>query len=238
MARPSRDRGLERRRVGEQAPGCSRRVGDCSTCSTGPSSTIRPALMTATRWAIERTSGRLCVTNSIASPSSRCSSAEQLHDGRLHAHVERRGDLVADQDGRADDQGARDGDALALAARELVGVAVDVARGQRDAVEHLLDPLVGLGSGRGAEDAERLAHDLPDRLARVERAVRVLEDVLDRLPRLARAAARAVGERLAAQRDQAGAVAVQARDRAGQRGLARSRTRRPGRGTRAGRAAG
>ncbi len=35
---------------------------------------MRPWLMTATRWAIDRTSGRLWVTKSIARPRSRCSA--------------------------------------------------------------------------------------------------------------------------------------------------------------------
>ena len=72
-------------------------VGDFSTCSTVPSSTMRPALITATRWAIERTSGRLWVTNSIARPSSRCSSASSSTIAACTLDVERRRDLVADQ---------------------------------------------------------------------------------------------------------------------------------------------
>jgi hypothetical protein len=50
--------------------------------------------------------------------------AEEIDDLGLHRHVEGRRRLVEDDQLRAQDDGARDGDALALAARELVRVAV------------------------------------------------------------------------------------------------------------------
>ena len=53
---------------------------------------------------------------------------EQLDDRRLHEHVERRRDLVADEHVGLAHQGPGDGDALALAPGQLVGVAVGVGR--------------------------------------------------------------------------------------------------------------
>src|ERR1700675_189531 len=50
--------------------------------------------------------------------------AEEIDDLGLHRYVEGRGRLVEDDQLRAKDDGARDGDALALAARELMRVAV------------------------------------------------------------------------------------------------------------------
>ena len=47
---------------------------------------------------------------------------EQVHDLRLHRHVERRGRLVGDQHLRVQRQRHRDHDALAHAAGELVRV--------------------------------------------------------------------------------------------------------------------
>ena len=50
--------------------------------------------------------------------------AQQIDDLRLHAHVERAGRLVQHHELRLQHHGARDGDALALAAGELVRIAV------------------------------------------------------------------------------------------------------------------
>ena len=117
--------------------------GLASISAVSPYSTMLPSASTATFCAIDRTSGRLCVTKTIDRPSSRCRLAEQLDDRRLHADVERRGDLVADQDRRLGDQRAGDRDPLPLATRALVGVAPGVARRQRHLLEHLADPRLG-----------------------------------------------------------------------------------------------
>ena len=55
---------------------------------------------------------------------------EQVQDLCAHRHVERGGGLVRDDRVGADGQGAGDGDALALAARELSGERVEGAGGQ------------------------------------------------------------------------------------------------------------
>ncbi len=54
---------------------------------------------------------------------------EQVEDLRLDRDVERRDRLVADDQLRLERERAGDADPLALAARELVRVAVDVSRG-------------------------------------------------------------------------------------------------------------
>ena len=64
---------------------------------------------------------------------------EQVQDLRLHRHVERRDRLVADDQLRLQRERAGDADALPLAARELVRVAVVVLRAEADAREQLLD---------------------------------------------------------------------------------------------------
>ena len=56
------------------------------------------------------------------------SSADQLEDLGLHRHVERRGRLVEHDDGGVHRQGAGDGDALGLAAGQLVGPAAEDRR--------------------------------------------------------------------------------------------------------------
>ena len=64
---------------------------------------------------------------------------QEVHDLRLDGHVERAGGLVQHQEPRFQHQGPRNRDPLALAARELVGIAVhgpgvdaDLAQGVGD----------------------------------------------------------------------------------------------------------
>ena len=70
----------------------------------------------------------------------------------------------------------READPLALAARELVRVAVRGVGRQPHDLEDLADARIGLGSARDAVDAERLADRPPDRVARIQG--RELEDHL------------------------------------------------------------
>ena len=75
---------------------------------------------------------------------------------------------------------AGDADALALAAGELVRVAVDVLGVEADHVQQVLRPRLAVALRRDlGVDLERLADDVADRHARVERGVRVLEHHLD-----------------------------------------------------------
>jgi hypothetical protein len=61
--------------------------------------------------------------------------AHQVQDLRLHRDVERRGRLVADEELGLERERARDRDALALPARELVRIARAVGRREPDLVE-------------------------------------------------------------------------------------------------------
>lgn len=60
---------------------------------------------------------------------------QQVEDLRLDGDVEGGGGFVQHQQRGPDGEGAGDGDALALAAGELVGVAGEDGRGQADALE-------------------------------------------------------------------------------------------------------
>ena len=71
---------------------------------------------------------------------------EQVEDLRLHGDVERRDGLVADDQLRVDRERARDADALALAAGELVREPVVVLRVEADDVEQLLDAPLDLAA--------------------------------------------------------------------------------------------
>ena len=92
----------------------------------------------------------------------------QVQDLRLDRHVEGGDRLVGDDELRFEGQGARDADALALAAGELVRVAVDVARVQADRVEQRQGAQPALAGLAEAVDLQRLGQDRADGLARVE----------------------------------------------------------------------
>ena len=69
---------------------------------------------------------------------------EQVDDARLNRHVKRGDGLVEKQQLGACGEGARDGDALALAARELRREAVNVVGVDAHEVHELADALVDL----------------------------------------------------------------------------------------------
>ena len=158
---------------------------------------------------------------------------QQVQDLRLHRDVERRDRLVADDQLRLERERARDADPLPLAARELVRVAVVVLRAQADAGEQLahaaLHVLLGL------VDRERLADDLADALARVQRRVRVLEDDLHLAPQRPHAArCDEVRDVLAFEADRAGRSDRAAAPSAAPSSTCRSPTRRRCRASRRG----
>ena len=86
--------------------------------------------------------------------------AQQVQDLRLHRHIECRGRLVADDQLRRYRQRARDRDALALAARELMRIALQRIAPQADLVDEAFDTR----APRGALDlgAHRLKTFLED----------------------------------------------------------------------------
>ena len=110
-----------------------------------PISTMRPARITATSSAMYSTTPMLCVMNRYDTPSVALQLSQQVEDLRLHRDVERRGRLVADDQLRLHRQRARDGDALALAAGELVRIALAAHR----------------GAGRPGRSARRCARGAP-----------------------------------------------------------------------------
>ena len=103
---------------------------------------------------------------------------EEVDDLRLDGHVQRGDRLVGDDELRLHREGARHADALALASGELVRVTVREVRVEADDLQQLLHTL-GLGLAlREVMDLDRLADDVADGHARVQRCVGVLEDHL------------------------------------------------------------
>ena len=113
---------------------------------------------------------------------------QEVDDLRLHGDVERRDGLVADDERRLERDRARDADALALAAAELVRIFRRVRGIEPDHLEELADPRDALVARADPVDRQRLAHDIADAHARVERRVRILKDDLQMPPRLAQLA--------------------------------------------------
>src|SRR3954464_4869730 len=108
--------------------------------------------------------------------------AHGLEHARLRRDVEAGRRLVAHDDPRAVGERHRDRDALLLAARELVRVALEerVVAGQRNLLERLAQPRRLLLAGhRRRVRLEDLRELRPDPQRRVQRRARVLRDVRD-----------------------------------------------------------
>ena len=149
---------------------------------------------------------------------------EQVDDLRLDRDVERRHRLVGDDEVGVDRERARDADALALAARELVrDTGSPRPRAARRSSSSSRTRASASFRVREVVHAQRLADDAPDAVARVERRERILEDHLHpaaERPQLALAEVRDV---LAVEHDRAGGRLVEAQDRAADRRLPAAR---------------
>ena len=95
--------------------------------------------------------------------------------------VQHRRRLVGDQQSRSRGERSGDADALALAARELVGIALKKVLHGREA--HLMHEVFYCSSFFTARDniegAQRLRDGVGDRVERVKRRVGILKDHLD-----------------------------------------------------------
>ena len=129
---------------------------------------------------------------------------EEVEHLRLDRHVEGRHRLIADDELGADRQSAGDADALALAAGELVRIAVAHVACQADALEQLADAVVDLVAGHELVGQDRLGDDVAYAHARVERRVGILEDQLDVTAALLALCRRHLDEVLALEDDLAG----------------------------------
>ena len=104
---------------------------------------------------------------------------QEPEDLALDRGVEGGDRLVEDQDARLGRERSGDGDALALAARQLAGERPGVALLQAHLVQELEHPLVAGPAIAPAVEPEGLVQAVPDALPGIERGVGVLEDDLD-----------------------------------------------------------
>ncbi len=133
---------------------------------------------------------------------------------------ERADRFVADDEVGVERDRARDADALALAAGELVRVAVHVARLEADAFEEPAHAVALLPAARDAVDRQRLADDGAGGHPRVQRRIRVLENDLHVPPLEPQFFRREAQDVAPAEHDPAAGRLDQAEDRAPGGGLA------------------
>lgn len=103
---------------------------------------------------------------------------EQVEDLVLNGHVQGGHGLIQNDQLRADDHGRGDGDALALPAGELAGLAVVKLRSESHGFQHLLCPFPAFRRGMLAVDAQGLLDDAADGEGRVQGGIGVLKDHL------------------------------------------------------------
>jgi len=128
--------------------------------------------------------------------------AQQIDDLGLHRHVERRGRLVQDDEPGLQDQGAGDGDPLALAAGEFMGIAEAAGGIEADLGQRLAHQLGALG-GIAAQPMhlEPFGDDVLHRHAGAEGAEGILEDDLHLAPQRAQGRAAEAVDGLAGEAD-------------------------------------
>ena len=128
---------------------------------------------------------------------------DQLQDPDLDRGVQAARRLVEQEEARSDRQRAGDHGALALAARDLVGMAPGKRGRQAHLVEQSLHDCRGV-AGSAAAGALAFGDGRPDRLAWIERTVHVLLDRLDRASECSGRSASEPLERHAAELHRAG----------------------------------
>ena len=125
----------------------------------------------------------------------------QVEDLGADGDVKSRDRLVGDDEGGAEGEGPGQADALALAAGELVRIAVHRPGAEADLFEQLLDALTPFLAVADAVDGEGLGEDLVDAHARIEGRVGVLEHELHLLADSTKAAVAELGQVVAVEPD-------------------------------------
>ena len=148
---------------------------------------------------------------------------EEIEDAGPDGDVEHRYGLVGDEELRFEHQRAGDGQALALAAAQLVRILVREGprRAQPGPFQRTGDSLPAFGGIAEALGGERLRHRVVDGESRIDRPVGVLKDHLD-VPVVLAERASPERRKVAAvlEKDAAAVVALEPHQQAPQRGLA------------------
>ncbi|EJZ57560.1 hypothetical protein I1A_001880 [Pseudomonas fluorescens R124] len=107
---------------------------------------------------------------------------QQVHHLFLHRAIQRRSRFVEQDQRRLQHQCASDGDALALAAGEFVGIAMATLGVEADFLQHANHRCFALGLGADAVGQQPFGNDLLHRHSRAQAAERVLEHHLNLPP--------------------------------------------------------
>ena len=147
----------------------------------------------------------------------------QVEHLRLHRHIERAHGLVGHDEAGAGDECARNRNALALAARKLVRVFVQVGAAQAHLRQHLRGLLALLGAAGSTLGLQGLGDDALHGVVWVQRAIGVLEHHLKVAPRVAQLGGGQAVQVAAQQVHRAAGGRVERHHQPGQRGFARAR---------------
>ena len=122
--------------------------------------------------------GKIVRDENVGEPEPVLQIAQQVQDLRADRHIQRRHRLVADDEFRFHRERAGNGDALALAAGEFVGIATRKARLEPDQAQQFLDPFTAACGRNQVVQAQGLGQDLAHGHARIERGIGILKDDL------------------------------------------------------------
>src|SRR5271163_75675 len=120
----------------------------------------------------------------ISKPQLLLQIHQQVEDLRLDGDVERRGRLVADDEGWPQCEGARDADALALPSGKAVRIPPGMPHIEADQIDELVNHLPARPHIADTMDHQRLFNDVVDRHPRVERPEGILKNELNLSPKL------------------------------------------------------
>ena len=120
--------------------------GSPNTSGAGPCSATWPRYITATACAIDCDDRKVVGDEQVGEPQALLELVQQDEDAGLHRDVERRCRLVEHDQLRVERQRPGDGDALALAAAELVRPPPQVLGAQADHLEQRQDAVFELGA--------------------------------------------------------------------------------------------
>ena len=149
--------------------------------ASDPPRRARPAYMTPIRSHIWATTARSWETNSRPIALLAPKPIEEAQDPGLHDHVEGRGRLVGQQQGRPRRERHGDHDALAHAAAELVRIGRRALRASRmpTRLHHLDRARPGRAAAEPVVRADHLGDGLADAQDGIQRRHRILEDHRD-----------------------------------------------------------
>ena len=145
---------------------------------------------------------------------------QEVQDLGPDGNVQGRHRLVQEDELRRRDEGAGDGDALPLAAAELVGIERGALAREPDHLQNVADASSRGGAAQAIFSGQRLGDDVFHAHSRIERAEGILEHRLDRAAVAHEIVAAEIPGRLAVEEQRTRGRAFEEQEEPGQRRLA------------------